>query len=113
MEQIELTYPAKRKDPEGAHVGVVGSGDLEVLLEPAEGEILPFLFGPVLTAFETLGKRYWTDSSRSMTELPAFRSTTQEQHPATSCCASSRQLRRVSNEQSKVARSSSSTGRVS
>lgn len=35
MEQIELTYPAARKVPQRAHAGVVGSGDLEVLLEPA------------------------------------------------------------------------------
>jgi malonate decarboxylase delta subunit len=39
MEQIEFTYPAKRKILERAHVGVVGSGDLEVLLEPADGEV--------------------------------------------------------------------------
>src|ERR1700751_5012597 len=30
MEQIEFNYPAKRKVPKRAHVGVVGSGDLEV-----------------------------------------------------------------------------------
>ena len=39
MEHIELDYPAKRKVPKRAHVGVVGSGDLEILLEPAKGEI--------------------------------------------------------------------------
>jgi malonate decarboxylase delta subunit len=39
MEQIELSYPAKRKVSRRAHVGVVGSGDLEVLLEPAEGAV--------------------------------------------------------------------------
>jgi len=39
MEQIEFNYPAKRKVLKRAHVGVVGSGDLEVLLEPAEGEV--------------------------------------------------------------------------
>lgn len=38
MEQIEFEYPATRKISKRAHVGVVGSGDLEVLLEPAEGE---------------------------------------------------------------------------
>ncbi len=38
MEQIEFEYPAKQKVSRKAHVGVVGSGDLEVLLEPAEGE---------------------------------------------------------------------------
>ena len=37
MERIELDYPAKRKVSGRAHVGVVGSGDLEVLLEPAAG----------------------------------------------------------------------------
>jgi len=36
MEQIEFTYPAKRKVPKRAYVGVVGSGDMEVLLEPAD-----------------------------------------------------------------------------
>ena len=39
MEQIEFTYPANRKVNKKAHVGVVGSGDLEVLLEPGEGEV--------------------------------------------------------------------------
>ena len=37
MERIEFNYPAKRKVSGRAHVGVVGSGDLEVLLEPADG----------------------------------------------------------------------------
>jgi malonate decarboxylase delta subunit len=36
MEQFELNYPAKRRAPKRAHVGVVGSGDLEVLLEPVD-----------------------------------------------------------------------------
>lgn len=38
METIELDYPAKQTTSKRAHVGVVGSGDLEVLLEPAEGK---------------------------------------------------------------------------
>ena len=37
MERIELDYPAKRKVSNRAHVGVVGSGDMEILLEPSEG----------------------------------------------------------------------------
>ena len=37
MERIEFDYPANRKISGRAHVGVVGSGDLEVLLEPAAG----------------------------------------------------------------------------
>jgi malonate decarboxylase delta subunit len=36
MEQIEFDYPAKRRVAGRAHVGVVGSGDLEVLLEPTD-----------------------------------------------------------------------------
>jgi malonate decarboxylase delta subunit len=38
MEIFEFNYPAKRKAVKRAHVGVVGSGDLEVLLDPAEGD---------------------------------------------------------------------------
>lgn len=38
MERIEFDYPARRKVSRRAHVGVVGSGDLEVLLEPAQGD---------------------------------------------------------------------------
>jgi malonate decarboxylase delta subunit len=37
MEQFRFEYPARRKAPNRSHVGVVGSGDLEVLLEPANG----------------------------------------------------------------------------
>jgi malonate decarboxylase delta subunit len=37
MERIEFDFPAKRQVSGRAHVGVVGSGDLEVLLEPAAG----------------------------------------------------------------------------
>jgi malonate decarboxylase delta subunit len=35
MERIELHYPARHGVPRRVHVGVVGSGDLEVLLEPS------------------------------------------------------------------------------
>jgi malonate decarboxylase delta subunit len=34
MEKIHLEYPAQRPAPRRCHVGVVGSGDLEVLAEP-------------------------------------------------------------------------------
>ncbi|MEI9974969.1 MAG: malonate decarboxylase subunit delta [Ignavibacteriota bacterium] len=37
MEHIELDYPAARQVSKRAYAGVVGSGDLEVLLEPAAG----------------------------------------------------------------------------
>jgi malonate decarboxylase delta subunit len=35
METIDLEYPATRLVRGRAHVGIVGSGDLEVLLEPS------------------------------------------------------------------------------
>jgi malonate decarboxylase delta subunit len=39
MEQMEFKYPAaQRRISKKAHVGVVGSGDMEVLLEPSQGE---------------------------------------------------------------------------
>jgi malonate decarboxylase delta subunit len=39
MEKIDFDYPtAKRRITKKAHVGVVGSGDMEVLMEPAQGK---------------------------------------------------------------------------
>jgi malonate decarboxylase delta subunit len=39
MEQMEFDYPAaQRRITKKAHVGVVGSGDMEVLLEPSQGD---------------------------------------------------------------------------
>ncbi len=38
MERIEFDYPATHAVLKKAHVGVVGSGDLEVLLEPLDGD---------------------------------------------------------------------------
>jgi malonate decarboxylase delta subunit len=39
MEKIEFDYAAaKRRITRRAHVGVVGSGDMEVLMEPSVGE---------------------------------------------------------------------------
>lgn len=37
MEQLTFVYPATAKLPARAHIGVVASGDLEVLLEPVAG----------------------------------------------------------------------------
>jgi len=39
MERIEFNYPtANRRITRRAHVGVVGSGEMEVLMESSEGE---------------------------------------------------------------------------
>jgi malonate decarboxylase delta subunit len=35
MERLSFTYPARQSVARRVHVGVVGSGDLEVLLEPS------------------------------------------------------------------------------
>lgn len=39
MEKLIFDYPASRPVPRRTHVGVVGSGDLEVLLEPSCDEM--------------------------------------------------------------------------
>lgn len=36
MDELKYEFPATRSIPKGAHVGVVGSGDLEILLYPSE-----------------------------------------------------------------------------
>lgn len=38
MEQLSFEYPAAAPVPQRAHVGVVGSGDLEILLSPRPGQ---------------------------------------------------------------------------
>jgi malonate decarboxylase delta subunit len=38
METLSFDYPASQPVSRRAHVGVVGSGDLEVLLEPSQDE---------------------------------------------------------------------------
>lgn len=38
MERMSFTYPAREPLARRVHVGVVGSGDLEVLLEPSPDE---------------------------------------------------------------------------
>ncbi len=37
MEKLIFEYPATKLIPKGAFVGVVSSGDLEILLEPIDG----------------------------------------------------------------------------
>jgi malonate decarboxylase delta subunit len=38
MEKLHFEYPASQPIKQRAHVGVVGSGDLEVLLEPSPNQ---------------------------------------------------------------------------
>jgi malonate decarboxylase delta subunit len=56
VEQIEFNYPAKRKVSKRAHVGVVGSGDLEVLLEPTKSETAQVLIRTSVDGFRDTWK---------------------------------------------------------
>jgi malonate decarboxylase delta subunit len=56
MEQIEFDYPAKRRVTGRAHVGVVGSGDLEVLLEPRDGNGAPVFIRTSVDGFRDTWK---------------------------------------------------------
>ena len=56
MEQFELIYPAKRKVPKRAHVGVVGSGDLEVLVEPTDTATASVRIRTSVDGFQTTWK---------------------------------------------------------
>lgn len=56
MEEFELNYPAKRKVPKRAHIGVVGSGDLEVLLEPIDGTTATVRIRTSVDGFKTTWK---------------------------------------------------------
>jgi malonate decarboxylase delta subunit len=56
MEQFEFSYAAKRIVPKRSHVGVVGSGDLEVLLEPANGTVASVRVRTSAHGFQTTWK---------------------------------------------------------
>ena len=56
MEQLEFDYPAKRIISRRAHVGVVGSGDLEVLLEPIDGSSAHVVIQTSVAGFATTWK---------------------------------------------------------
>ena len=56
MERIEFDYPARRQVFRRAHVGVVGSGDLEVLLEPAQGDRAQVLIRTSVDGFRATWK---------------------------------------------------------
>jgi malonate decarboxylase delta subunit len=56
MEKLEFDYPsAKRRVTKRAHIGVVGSGDMEVLMEPAD---TGFAHVSVLTSVNGFGSSW-------------------------------------------------------
>ncbi len=56
MEKIELDYPARHIVPRRVHVGVVGSGDLEVLLEPSPDQSAHVLVNTSVDGFGVVWK---------------------------------------------------------
>ena len=56
MERLEFTYPARRSIAHRAHVGVVGSGDLEVLLEPTQEDSAQVIIRTSVGGFATTWK---------------------------------------------------------
>ena len=56
MEELKFEYPsAKRRVTKRAHVGVVGSGDMEVLMRPAETGIAQV---SILTSISGFGSNW-------------------------------------------------------
>ncbi|MBT2582823.1 malonate decarboxylase subunit delta [Planococcus sp. ISL-109] len=53
MENFTFTFPATNKIDRFAHVGVVGSGDLEVLMEPSSDLQTEVTIRTGITGFET------------------------------------------------------------
>ncbi|MEY8190288.1 malonate decarboxylase subunit delta [Peribacillus simplex] len=64
MESFKYTFPATRKIVNRAHVGVVGSGDLEVLIEPSEESRTEVTIRTGITGFkdtwEAIIQRFFT-----------------------------------------------------
>lgn len=56
MEYLEFEYPGRRQISHRTHVGVVGSGDLEVLLEPQEGSVARVKVQTNVEGFESTWK---------------------------------------------------------
>ena len=52
MEKIQYDYPALHSVPRRVHVGVVGSGDLEVLLEPSPDALAHVVVNTSVDGFE-------------------------------------------------------------
>lgn len=57
MEKYNFKYNAKKSLPKRAHVGVVGSGDLEVLMEPVNNDEATVLVRTRFDGYEEVWKR--------------------------------------------------------
>ncbi|PLS04857.1 malonate decarboxylase subunit delta [Neobacillus cucumis] len=56
MEKLMFRFPGTKKVESNAHVGVVGSGDLEILMEPSEGAYAEVLIRTGTTGFKETWK---------------------------------------------------------
>lgn len=53
MEKLQFQYQTSKPIRTSAHIGVVGSGDLEIIVEPADGQITNV---DILTGSDGFGK---------------------------------------------------------
>lgn len=56
MESFSFIYPAGKKILRRAHIGVVGSGDLEILLEPRSDDHIEFVVRTASDGFHQIWK---------------------------------------------------------
>ncbi|WP_144159325.1 malonate decarboxylase subunit delta [Paraburkholderia sp. BCC1885] len=64
METLRYEYPVSKPVKRRAHVGVVGSGDLEVLIEPVDGDTAQVVINTSVDGFgrvwKTVVDRFFT-----------------------------------------------------
>jgi len=65
MESFSFETPASQPVAQRAHVGVVGSGDLEILLEPADNKKTIFNVRTASDGFQEIWKSVFTRFSAS------------------------------------------------
>ncbi len=80
METLRYEYPATQAVKRRAHAGVVGSGDLEVLIEPLDGAIAQVVINTSVDGFghvwKTVVDRFFTHfNGRAAIEINDFGAT--------------------------------------
>jgi malonate decarboxylase delta subunit len=60
MESFSFEIPAKHRVAQKAHIGVVGSGDLEILLEPADNKKTIFNVRTASDGFQEVWRSVFT-----------------------------------------------------
>lgn len=67
MEKLQFQYTTSKPIERAAHVGVVGSGDLEIIMEPIQGNITEV---DILTGSDGFGKVWDNVLSRFLNRYP-------------------------------------------